>query len=364
MRNLLGGALKDNEYLEKGVLTGILRVAKESIFSGLNNLEVFTLLRNEFSPYFGLLSSEVEAMLTYYGWDVEGHPDINEAKDWYNGYIFGKHIIYNPWSIINLANRRQDGLLPYWVNTSDNELVKQLITQSDSSVKEDLETLISGGCITKAIDDNIAFPEIENSTDSLWSFLLFSGYLQIRNKQVKEGRTIGELALPNKEVTYLYHQIIQGWFQQTIKSKKHQQLLYALTTGDIETVHLLFAELVQVSSSYFDISGSTPENFYHAFVLGLLVSLQERYEVKSNRESGFGRYDVILIPYYPTDKGIIIEFKKVNRLKNETLAEATEAALKQIEDKHYADELTLRGVQDIIKIGIAFAGKRVSVKAR
>jgi hypothetical protein len=358
MRNLLSGALKDNSNLEKGVLTGILRIAKESIFSGLNNLEVCSLLKTPYSDHFGLLETEVEEMLKYY--EIESKSQ--EIKNWYNGYIFGENTIYNPWSIINYVKNWRDGFLPYWVNTSSNDLVKQIITRSGREVKEDLEILLKGENIRKAVDDNTVFGEIENDAETVWSFLLFSGYLKTVAMELIEGVSYYEMAIPNKEVKCLYNQIILGWFKQSIYNDRLQMMLKGLVTGDLETFELIFYEFVLKTFSYFDTGFEEPERVYHAFVLGLLVSLNDTYEVKSNRESGFGRYDVMLIPKEAQGKGIVFEFKKVNRAKKETLDEAADAALYQIKQKKYEQELRDRGVKDLIKIGIAFEGKEILMK--
>lgn len=363
MRSLLGGALKDNTSLEKGVLTGILRVAKESIFSGLNNLEVCTLLRSDFSTHFGLLDGEVERLLT----DYEVGTPIREVKDWYNGYMFGGTTIYNPWSLINYAKSWQEGLQPFWVNTSGNDLIRELLTECGADVKEELESLLRGESILKEINDNIVLRDIQDSSSAVWSFLLFSGYLKIVSQE-RELRLRGEVRIPNREVAFVYEDIVRGWFASGRRSKQHRQLLEALTNGDMETFEEVFRDFVVHAFSMFDAGGVQPENVYHAFVLGLLVSLQDDYEVKSNRESGYGRYDVMLIPkgeaghHANRRKGIVFEFKKTRR--NETLEEAAAAALRQIEEKNYEAELQARGVRDILKIGLAFQGKQIAMRTQ
>jgi hypothetical protein len=358
MRNLLGGAFKDNSNLEKGVLTGILRVAKESIFSGLNNLEVCSLLKHEYSNHFGLLENEVEEMLKNY--EIES--ETGEVKNWYNGYIFGENIIYNPWSIINFVKNWRDGLLPYWVHTSSNDLVKQIITRSGREVKEDLERLIKRQAIKKAVDDNIVFGEIEKSADTIWSFLLFSGYLKAISKELQNKRLYCELKIPNLEVEFLYEEIILGWFKESIHNDNLCLMLTSLTTGDIKTFGKILKEFVVKTFSYFDTGGKEPEKVYHAFVLGLLVNLGNDYEIKSNRESGYGRYDIMLIPEDTGKPGIVIEFKKVDRDENENLETAAEAALEQIAAKDYRRELIARGIRSIINLGIAFEGKEMMIK--
>lgn len=356
MRHLLSAALKDNTSLEQGVLTGIFRVAKESIFSGLNNLQASTLLNRRFGEYFGWLEAEVEELLAAYG----AEEDLAEVKQWYNGYVFGDRVIYNPWSILNYVYNREDGFRPYWVNTSNNDLIRQLLTDCGSDAKQDLERLVRGESIRKELNDNIAFPEVRESTSALWSFLLFSGYLKVVSKQ-QQLRLYGDLHIPNREVAYLYENIILGWFDRSIRPDRHRMMLESLANGDIATFGDLFGEFVLKSFSLFDTGGEEPEKVYHAFVLGLLVGMADSHEVRSNRESGYGRYDVMLIPRDVQRKGILIEFKKARQ--GETLEEAAVAALRQIEEKRYDAELQDRGIRDTIKLGIAFAGKQVLIRA-
>jgi hypothetical protein len=357
MRNMLSGALKDNSSLEQGVLTGILRVAKESIFSGLNNLRVCSLLIPEYSTHFGLLEQEVTELFHYY--EIKQH--LEAVKDWYNRYIFGDTTIYNPWSIINYAAQWRNGFQPYWVNTSSNDLIRQVLTTSGATVKEELEQLIRGESIQKEIQDHTVFQEIEQSSNALWNFLLFSGYLKVQSHTLVEGIHNCELLIPNKEVAVLYRRIIMSWFETSIQDKHHLMMLNALVNGDLLTFEDIFQDFVMKTFSMFDTGGEEPEKVYHAFVLGLFIRLQDRYEVRSNRESGYGRYDVMLIPKDLSRKGIVIEFKKARR--NETLDQAGVAALEQIERKNYARELLALGCQDILKLGIAFQGKKVRMVA-
>lgn len=361
MRALLGGALKDNADLEKGVLTGILRIAKESIFSGLNNLEVCSLLVPEYSRWFGLLEAEVQTLLA----DCEVGTAPEEVKDWYNGYLFGDTLIYNPWSIINFAAKWRNGLQPYWVNTSSNDLIRQQLTESGGETKKELEALVRGETIVKELDDNLVFRDIGRSSEKLWSFLLFSGYLKLVS-QKRDMRLYGELAIPNREVASLYEDIIREWFRVTIHSEQYRDMLEALTEGNLPVFEAIFRDFVMHAFSIFDMGGAEPEKVYHAFVLGLLVGLRDDYEVKSNRESGYGRYDVMLIPRLGQasghkSMGVILEFKKAQR--GETLEQAAEAALRQMEDRRYEAELNDRGIRHVFKLGIAFEGKQVCLKA-
>lgn len=359
MRNLLSGGLKDNVHLEKGILTGILRVAKESVFSGLNHLDAPSLWDEEFSRYFGLTQEETEALLQEDEATAPSH-SMDEVKRWYNGYRFGTTTIYNPWSIVNYAAKANHAFRPYWVNTSNNDLIRMLVTKSGPEVKADLETLLAGGGIRAMLNDHVVFESMDRSPSVLWSFLLFSGYLKLADVHYKDGEPIGTLALPNLEVETLYLQIITDWFHQSIYPAKHRMMLQALLDDDKETFEHIFCEFVRESFSYFDSSGAEPEKVYHAFVLGLSVGMRETHTVKSNRESGYGRYDVMLVPRSLQDPGFVMEFKKVQPSK-ETLQQAAAAALRQIDERAYDEDLRSLGVRVIRRMGIAFEGKQVCI---
>ncbi len=358
MRLFLENGLKDNSSLEKSVLTGILRIAKESIFSGLNNLVVNDIFSEKYNSYFGLLPEEVEKIFTDYNLEYR----LDQIKDWYNGYNFGGRTIYNPWSIINCIYY-QGEIKPYWVNSSGNELIKELVINGNEDLKTNLELLIQGEKIKKKIDENIVFAEIKSKSSSVWSFLLFSGYLSAAASDRKEGRLYAELEIPNQEINYIYEEIILDWFEKNISSKKLALMLKALTEADIDTFAQIFKEFTVNSFSYFDTAAEAPEKVYHAFVLGLLLNLRDDYQIKSNRESGYGRYDIMIIPNDKSKKGIIIEFKKVNKYSKESLGEAVETALEQIDRKNYEAELKSIGISDILKLGIAFSGKEIEIKA-
>jgi hypothetical protein len=361
MRILLSGALKDNSFLEKGILTGILRVAKESIFSGLNNFKVYSIFKDEFSTYFGLLEEDVSKALEYYGIEYE----IEDVKSWYNGYIFGESVIYNPWSIMNFIEDNKYGLIPHWINTSSNSLVKKLITTGGYRFKGDIEKLIKGETVEKLIDENIVFGDLQNNVEAVWSFLLFTGYLKVISKRIEADEYLCELKIPNIEVKYFYEKAIMEWFRNSPTSEKMQDMLEGLMQGDIQTFEYYFKQFVINTMSYFDPTGEEPERVYQGFVLGLLVNLSDNYLVKSNRESGFGRYDVALIPRDVRSglKGIIFEFKKANPVIDESIEEALKNAKEQIEKKRYEVELLDAGVsqKDIVKIAVAFKGKDVSM---
>jgi len=354
MRNFLSGGLKDNTHLFKGVLTGILRIAKESVFSGLNNLGVYTILSPRFSNAFGFTESEIQQMLK----DYKSENLLETLSEWYNGYCFGNTVIYNPWSVLNFLDNMGE-CLPYWINTEDTGLIDKLATREGKEIREEIGMLLEGGSINKPIYDAIVMRDIDREDDLLWSFLLFSGYLK---QTEKTGTDIWNLKIPNQEVKMIYRQMIRSWFAGKTESSGIERLLKALVSGNIEDFEHLLSGIVEKVLSWHDTSGPEPEKFYHAFVLGLLVWLEGEYLVKSNRESGLGRYDAVLIPEDRIKKGIILEFKKINARKKETREKAMEAALKQIEDKNYASELQAAGIKDILKLAIVFQGKELWVK--
>lgn len=358
LRNWLSGGLKDNPYLERGVLTGILRIAKESIFSGLNNIGTFTILDKKFQDKFGLLENEVEELLQ------ENHllDRLGEMREWYNGYRVGScEKIYNPWSVLRcIAN--EGALAPYWVNTSENALMKQLLAEGTEDLKADLEQLLKGQTIQKTVEEGIVFPDLKTNPDTIWSLLLFSGYLTLDSSYSYGIPSL--LRIPNVEVTELYQTTVLEWFKKTIHEPKYRQLLNSLIEGDINTFSQIFQEFLLSVVSYFDIPAEEPEKVYHAFVLGMLLGLQGRYEVKSNRESGYGRYDVLLIPLDPKELGIVLEFKKIGPFDPSTLEEGIASAFKQIEDKHYHQELQDRNIHRILYLGLAFKGKQVLIRSK
>ncbi|EHI97946.1 AAA-ATPase-like protein [Clostridium sp. DL-VIII] len=357
MRNLLTSALKDNIYLEKAMITGILRVAKKSIFSGLNNLQVNTILGFKFNDKFGFTEAEVKEFLGYY--DLSDKNE--EIKNWYNGYIFGGQVIYNPWSVLNYIDNYEVGFMPYWINSSSNDLVKRLLLKGNRSMKLELEALIKGNTISKTIDDNIVMSEVEDSNENIWSFLLMSGYLKALKTENIEGMLNCKLKIPNKEVLIFYKNLIEKWFKEASNNEYYNTMLDTLTNGNIKVFEGIFKEFVINNLSYFDISGKEPERVYHAFVLGMLVSLSNEYEVNSNKESGYGRYDVIIIPKDISKIGIIIEFKKIDYFLDDTIEKATKEALKQIDEKRYETELVQKGINNILKLAIVFKGKEIKV---
>lgn len=357
IRNMLTAALKDNNDLEKALITGILRVAKESIFSGLNNMQVHTMFSGKFNDKFGFTVDEVAELLNYY--DLEEKRD--EVRQWYNGYMFGGKVIYNPWSVLNYISNSEMGFMPYWINSSSNDLIKKLLVKGSSETKENLEELIKGKTIEKVVDDHIVMKEVDEDEENLWSFLCLSGYLKPVKIELIKGRLHCELKIPNEEVHIFYENLIVKWFKESLTSERYNIMLKALVSGDVELFSGFFRKFVVNNLSYFDVSGEEPEKVYHAFVLGLLVSLADKYEVKSNKESGYGRYDVMIIPKDASKLGIIIEFKKIDDFMDKTIEAATKEALEQIEEKNYQAELLERNVNNILKLAIVFKGKEVKV---
>lgn len=356
MRGFLSGGLKDNINLEFSILTGILRIAKESIFSGLNNLRVCTFLQDAYSDKFGLLEHEVTDVLAHFGLTKE----MSEVKNWYDGYQSGKYKLYNPWSILNMIDN--NGVMkPYWVNTSGNALLKQVIEQSEAPVKEDFEQLIRGEPLTKVIDENVIMPDMVTNESATWSLLLMSGYLTFENYRPDPrsvGSHIADLKIPNAEVAWTYNAQILSWFEGSKIVHKYTSMLRSLVDGNVEAFRKFFGQFSLETLSTFDATGKYPEKFYHGLVLGMLASLRDSHEVVSNRESGIGRYDVSIFPRDLKKPGIIIEFKVVDEYENETLEIAAKNAIKQINDRHYETVMRTRGVTTIIKLGIAFENKQ------
>jgi hypothetical protein len=359
LRTFLGAGLKDNVSIEKSVITGILLVAKENIFSDLNNPSIYTILNNKYSDKFGLIETEVKKLLE----DYELEENLSGVKDWYDGYNIGKYKdIYNPWSILNYVDNYSEGLKPYWVNTSSNKLIKDLLAKGDASLKIDLESLIQNKTIEKKIHSHTIFTDLERSSESVWTLFLFSGYLKVTSSRTDDEDIYWcTLAIPNREVKGVYRQFILQWFSDYLNNQEVELFLKILTNGDVKTFEDILQKYVLSSMSYFDVGGTQPEKVYHAFVLGLLVNLHRSYTVKSNAESGYGRYDISLIPLDKTKKGIIIEFKTVNAIREESLDSAVKSALAQIEEKQYETELRSLGITDILKMGIAFEGKKIKV---
>ena len=357
MRNFLSNTLKDNIYLEKAVLTGILIVARESIFSGLNNLKVCTILKHAYSDKFGFTEYEIEKMLNYF--DVVEEKE--EFKKWYNGYIFGDTVIYNPWSVLCYLDDKNNGFMPYWVNTSENKIIKTILSKGSEGLKKSFEELLRGNTIETTIDENVIMADIEANENNIWSFLLLSGYLKVVGKRRENNKAYYTLSIPNIEVKFMYQKMIEEWQGESYIASEYNEMLKALINFDYEVFEEIFIDYVEKSLSYFDVSGEEPERVYHSFVLGMLVSLNNTHYVLSNRESGYGRYDVMVIPKDISRLGIIIEFKRARRTNKKTIEQLIEEAKTQIEEKKYETELLNRGITNIKKLVIVFKGKEVCV---
>ena len=354
-KTFYGTTFKDNPYLEKTVLTGVSRVAKESIFSGANNFKVFTILDNEFSEDFGITEEETDKIIK----DFNIEDEKEEIKKWYDGYTIGNTTgIYNPWSILNYLTDRK--LMPYWVNTSSNDLIK-LVLKNSVTVKEKIETLLRDEEIEVPINLETIIVGIENDEDNIWGLMLQTGYLKI-TEVVDLAVHIYKVKIPNYEINILFQQIVHEWFRNKVPGNDLRTILKDLVTLDFENFEYKFKRLVKEMFSYMDVGEDTAENFYHAFVLGMLVGLKDTYYVNSNRESGLGRYDIMLEPKDKNGNSFIMEFKLYSEDKEESIEEIIETAKKQIEEKGYETNLKERGFTNIIKIVFAFKGKEVKME--
>ena len=354
-KTFYGVTFKDNAYLEKTVITGVSRVAKESIFSGANNFKVYTVLDNEFADDFGITEQEMDKVIE----DFEVQDDKEEIKRWYDGYKIGEvEGIYNPWSILNYLTDRK--LMPYWVNTSSNDLIK-LILKNSETVKEKIERLLKDEAIEVKIDLETVIVGIENNEDNIWGLMLGTGYLKVvETVNIAEG--IYKVKLPNYEIKLLFSQIIDDWFRNKVIGNDLKSILKDLVTLNLKEYEKKFKILVREMFSYMDVGENTAENFYHAFVLGMLVGLKDSYYVNSNRESGIGRYDIMLEPKDKNANSFIMEFKVMEDMEEKTIEETIENAKKQIEEKGYEQNLKERGFKNITKMVYAFKGKEVKME--
>ena len=365
IRGLFNSTFKTNPHLERAVMTGITRVSKESIFSDLNNLEVVTTTSEKYEDSFGFTEEEVWTALQECGL----YENRLAVKDWYDGFTFGKRKdIYNPWSIINYLDKKR--LSTYWANTSSNGLVDKLIREGSADIKMSMENLLKGEHLYKEVDEQIIFDQLDADENAIWSLFLASGYLKAENCQFNEdtGADLYELALTNKEVQIMFQKMIRKWF--TRSGTIYNGFIKALLQDDVKSMNAYMNRVALATFSYFD-SGrnpsveTQPERFYHGFVLGLTVELAGRYIITSNRESGFGRYDVVMEPKNRTDNAVIMEFKVRDSSEEKSLADTAEEALKQIEELQYQADLENRGISGdrIRKYGFAFEGKEVLIKS-
>lgn len=353
MRNLFSGGLKDNPHLSFGFLTGILRVAKESIFSGLNNITVNSILDGKYSSYFGFTADEVKEMAEYYGVPEK----YDEICEWYDGYRFGKTEIFNPWSVINYFNNNCEPKA-FWLSTGSNEIIGEIIAQADRDIYEKFTSLVSGKTIVSYIDTSVIYPQIRQNPSAIYSFLLVAGYLNATKVDSSFGDDyMCELSLPNKEISFVYRKEILQKLNNIIPQSTVISVQEAIYSGDGAHIQKLIHNLLLQSASCFDTVG---ENFYHGFMLGLCTMLSGAYTT-SNRESGEGRYDIQIMPKTPSLPGILIELKAEKHCSQEKLNQLAKAALEQINNRKYETDMVGRGVSDIFKYGVAFSGKNVAV---
>nr|VFJ72288.1 MAG: PD-(D/E)XK nuclease superfamily protein [Candidatus Kentron sp. FM]VFJ73843.1 MAG: PD-(D/E)XK nuclease superfamily protein [Candidatus Kentron sp. FM]VFK20756.1 MAG: PD-(D/E)XK nuclease superfamily protein [Candidatus Kentron sp. FM] len=376
MRNWLGGALKDHESLERGVLTGILRIAKESIFSGFNNLRVEDILEpGPFADKFGFTEAEVEKLLADCGL-TDSLPDVRE---WYNGYRFGETTLYNPWSLVNFINDRTGGQRdgpprPHWINTSENSLVFELIRDSGPAVGKGMEQLLRGGVVCSEIEDTLSLRDVGSREKSVWSLLLFSGYLKAVGQERWGEAILYQLQLPNREIRGFFLGVVNRVLEAHLEGSALRALFRALMAGNVTAFEEHLQTLVMNLLSFHDTGAGQgrkpekrkPEAVYQSFVLGLLANLGEHYRIRSNIESGLGRADILMVP--KTDgkgtggkRGIVMEFKRLR--KGEKMERQLNLALKQIQDKNYGSEMRAAGGPDILALAIVFDGKRLRVRA-
>ena len=363
VRSLFNASFKTNPYLERAIMTGITRVSKESIFSDLNNLRVVTTTSNLYADCFGFTEEEVFAALDEYGMGDKK----DEVKQWYDGFTFGEHRdIYNPWSITNYLDEHR--LYPYWASTSSNGLVSRLIRTASADVKEKMEDLLRGQTISVNFDEQIVYNQLDDNEEAIWSLLLAGGYLKVQNIDYR-GITLEPwytLDITNIETLSMFMTMFRGWFKN--KDANYNDFVNALLKGSLKEMNIYMNDVALATFSSFDAGKkpsekSQPERFYHGFVLGLLVELRDRYQIRSNRESGYGRYDVMLTPVTEVDDAIVIEFKVHEPDEEETLKDTVRGALEQITEKNYDAELLAQGISaDRIRhYGFAFEGKKVLI---
>ncbi len=363
IRDIFNSAFKTNPYLERAILTGITRISKESIFSDLNNLEVVTATSEKYQDSFGFTQQEVSDALKEYGLSEKE----DDVRDWYDGFTFGRQPdIYNPWSIINYLDKKT--FSTYWANTSSNSLVGKLIQEGNQEIKMIMEDLLDGKILCAEIDEQIIFSHLDEDENAVWSLFLASGYLKAERHWMDEewGSMEYELSLTNKEVRIMFRNMIKGWFRRA--KYAYNEFVKALLRGDKKSMNVYMNKVALQTISYFDTGKkpsevAEPEKFYHGFVLGLIVELADRYTVTSNRESGYGRYDVVLEPLQKAGDAMILEFKVYDEKEEESLEDTVQSALAQIEEKQYASALIAKGIapERIRRYGFAFEGKRVLI---
>lgn len=352
MRNMFSAALKGNPYLEKGLMTGILRVSKNELLSGLNNLKIYSLFDNRYSQYFGFTESEVGELIERFGLSHS----LEEVRQFYNGYIIGDKVIYNPWSLMNYLDEKQ--LAPYWVLTSSDHLLKKLFLGANAEIKDKISQLMQGKIITGSISMKTSYEDLMESPHALWTLLLFSGYLTTDRKQQRMDHFVCQLKIPNKEILSQYQGIFSSWLIEAIGESQYDSFLKNLLAGNVADFTIALGKYLMDSLSFHDV-GDRKENFYHGLVAGLIASIGETHWVDSNKESGYGRYDIMLTPKLGQGtRGIILEFKHAK--KHQSLKKEASDALMQIDDSEYATVLDrYEHITHALKVGLAFSGKKV-----
>jgi hypothetical protein len=320
---------------------------------------VHGVLSPRYADAFGFTQAEVTALAA-----ALGRPELTaDLGRWYDGYSFGGQVIYNPWSVLNFAAQPEVGYRPYWVFTSSDDALRGVVLERGLKLLPDLEVLLAGGALRREVEEHVVLRDLDRSTDAVWSLLLHAGYLTAHNVTLEGGRTFADLVIPNTELRYVYDKSILSWVEAGLGSAERlRQLHAALLGGDEEALADLLSRLVARTLSYHDVVGPEPERVYQAFVLGMLVALDDRFEVRSNRESGYGRYDVMVLPRSAGQPGVVIEFKQLRAGAGESVEQALAAALAQIDARRYADELAARGAAPILRWGVVFDGKRVWVR--
>ena len=355
MRSLLESALKTNDSLQFAVITGCLRISRESIFTGLNNLKINSVLDESYSEFFGFMQDEIDSLLSFYGIGQKKE----EIKEWYNGYLFGGTEVYNPWSILNyvddIVSHNTEFPKPYWSNTSSNSIIHELVVKADSSTVQEIERLLAGKAIEKPVHEDITYEDIYQSEDNLWNFLFFTGYLRAAGRSFHSDIIYLKMMIPNREIRYIYNNTIQEWFHKKAETMDFSSLYRAILSGDIESAENFLKKQLRESISFMD----SAEKFYHGFLLGLLGGLQD-YRKESNLEGGNGRYDITLIPYDEQQPAVILELKRAKKFTD--MENLCLEALRQIDEKKYADALIEEGYPLILKYGICFCKKSCMVK--
>ena len=357
-RMFVGLTFKDNVHLYRGVLTGVLRVSKESMFSDANNVDVFSTLQRAYATSFGFTQAEVDEIVSQLG---VSHTEAEQVKQWYDGYRFGGHVIYNPWSVLKYAANVEDGPQAYWIFTGADNVLRKLVLGRWSDVTEDLKTLMTGGTLEREVTDTMVLRELDTNPDAVWNLLLMSGYLTTREVKNVDGKMMAQLAVPNQEVRAMFERNIVQWSESVTPQGRRglRHLFNAMFQGNEEEFGARLGEIVRRSFSYHDLGDNEPERVYQAFVLGMMVQLRDDYYVKSNRESGYGRYDVALIPNKPGNPGVVFEFKSIR--PEQRSDKALDEAMDQLDALGYDTDLREAAASPVVKWGVVFDGKRVTV---